>query len=91
MFKKNLFYRPPAAATAGLRFPAPNFVKNEVQAKKDVFSVSFTKFLRTSFDRTCRVTAPCVYLGILRSFSEHLFYRAPYFKYKLQNFNHQIQ
>ena len=38
-----------------------------------------------------RMTAPCVYLRILRSFSEHLFYRAPYFMYKLQNFNHQIQ
>ena len=32
-----------------------------------------------------RMTGSCVYLRILRSCSEHLCYRAPYFMYKLQN------
>ena len=51
IFKNTLLYRSPAAAFAGLRFPACNFVKKETRAKM-FFSVSFTKFLRTSFDRT---------------------------------------
>ena len=60
-------------------------------------SVSFAKFLRTSFllAEHLRMTASCIYLWILRSFSKHLFYRAPrgncYLMYKLSNFNHQIQ
>ena len=61
------------------------------------FAVNLAKFLRTSFLLTehLRMTASCVYLWILRRFSEHFFYRVPrgngYFRYKLQNFNHQIQ
>ena len=60
------------------------------------FSVNFSKFLRTSFDRTPLDDRPCVYLRILRSFSDHFFYRAPlgnclFHICKLQNFNHQIQ
>ena len=52
IFKNTLLlYRSPAAAFAGLRFPACNFVKKETRAKM-FFSVSFTKSLRTSFDRT---------------------------------------
>ena len=31
------------------------------------------------------MTAHCIYLRMLRDFSEQLFYRAPYFMYKLQN------
>ena len=38
------------------------------------FPVNIRKCLRTSFDR---MPASCVYLWILRSFSEYLFYRAP--------------
>ena len=43
------------------------------------FLVSFAKFLRTSFLLTehLRITPSCVYLWILRNFSEHFFYRAP--------------
>ena len=61
------------------------------------FAVNLAKFLRISFLLTkhLRMTASCVYLRILRRFSEHFFYRVPqgncYFIYKLQNFNHQIQ
>ena len=32
-----------------------------------------------------RMTAHCIYLRMLRDFSEQFFYRAPYFMYKLQN------
>ena len=43
------------------------------------FLVNFAKFLKTSFDRTppdyCLLCL--VYLRILSSFSEHLYYRAP--------------
>ena len=50
-FKNTLFYRlPPAAGSAGLRFPACNFVKKETPAK--MFFCEFYKTLRTSFDRT---------------------------------------
>ena len=40
--------------------------------------MNFAKFLRISFLFTdhLRMTASCVYLWILRSFSEHFFYRA---------------
>ena len=61
------------------------------------FAVNLAKFLRISFLLTkhLRMTASCVYLRILRRFSEHFFYRVPqgncFFIYKLQNFNHQIQ
>ena len=52
------------------------------------FSVNFTKFLRTSFLLTepLQMNASGVYLWILRSFSEHFFYRAPLgvFKYFIQ-------
>ena len=54
------------------------------------FSVNFAKCLRTSFLLTehLRMTASCVYVWILRNFSENFFYRAPprncYFMYKLQ-------
>ena len=39
--------------------------------------MNFAKFLRTSLAKASRMTASCVYLWILRSFSDHLFYRAP--------------
>ena len=38
------------------------------------FSVNFTKFLRTSFDRTSRDNC---FLSLFLNFSEHLFYKAP--------------
>ena len=48
----------------------------EKDSPKNCFPVNFAKLLRTSFDRTYPMTASCVYLRILRSFSNHLFYRA---------------
>ena len=65
------------AASAGLRFPVCNFVKKETPAKMFFCEFLRTKFLRTSFDRTPPLTTPCVYMTVLRSFSEHLFYRPP--------------
>ena len=54
--------------------PAASF-KKELQQRR--FSVNFAKFLKTSFYRTppddCFLCLPV----ILRSFSDHLFYRAP--------------
>ena len=59
-------------------------------------SVSFAKFLRTSFlAEHLQMTASCVYLWILRTFSKPFFYRATlgncYLLNKWSNFNHQIQ
>ena len=61
------------------------------------FAVNLAKFLRTSFLLTenLRMTFSCVYLWILRRFSEHFVYRVPRgngcFMYKLHNLNHEIQ
>ena len=66
------------AASESFSFLACNFIKKRGSGK-DVFSVDFAKCLRTSFLLTeqLRITASCVYLRILRSFSEHFFYRTP--------------
>ena len=52
------------------------------------FSANFEKFFRTSFllREHLRMTASCVYLWILRSFSEHCLYTAP-----LGNFLFHVQ
>ena len=57
-------------------FQPPTLLKKRLP---QCFSVSFTKLLRTSFLLTehLRMTASCICLWILRSFSEHFFYRAP--------------
>ena len=39
--------------------------------------MNFTKFLEHLLTEQLRMTASCVYLKILRTFSDHLFYRAP--------------
>ena len=76
-------------------FQPATLLKKRLQQR--CFCVNFAKFLRKSFLLTEHLwmTACCLYLWILRSFSEHFIYRAPpgncYFMYKLQNFNHQIQ
>ena len=80
IFKNTLFYRSQVAAFTGLRFPACNFFKNETPAKM-FFLWILQIFEEHVLIEHLRKTAPCVYLRILRSFSEHLFYRAPYFKY----------
>ena len=62
------------AASDSFRFPPCNFIKKK-DCSKDV---NFAKFLRTSFDRAppdaCFLSLS---LNFERSFSEHLFYRAP--------------
>ena len=76
------------------RFPACNFIKKK-RLQRRCFSVNFAKFLKASFDRTpsddCFL---CVteFWGIVQitSFIEYL-WETSYFKYKLLNFNHQIQ
>ena len=77
LFKNTFFYRasPVAASDDSFRFPASNFTKKRLQKRR--YSVNFPKFLRTSFVRHLRMTASCFYLWILRSFPDHLFYRAP--------------
>ena len=54
-----------------------NFIKKRLHHR--LFPVKFAKVLRTSFLLTehPRMTASCVYLWILSSFSERFFYRAP--------------
>ena len=75
-FKKTLFYRlSPAAASASLRFPVCNLVKNESSAKMFFLWIvqNFEEHLLTEH---LWMTASCVYLRILWSFSEHLFYKS---------------
>ena len=92
LFTNTFFYRTsPVAASDSFRFPACIFIKKGTPVK--MFSVNFAKFLRTSFCRTppdgCFLCLPV----ILRSFSDHLFHRAPlgncllvppYFMYKFR-------
>ena len=58
-------------------FPACNFIDKRLQQR--CFHVKFAKFLRTCLLLTehLLMTTSCVYLWILRSFSEHFFYREP--------------
>ena len=76
LFKNTFFNRTfPVAASDSFRFPPAALLKKGLQQRR--FSVRFAKFLRTSFYRTrlddCFLCLPV----ILRSFSDHLFYRAP--------------
>ena len=76
LFMDTFFNRTfPVAASDSFRFPACSFFKKGIPARR--FSVRFAKFLRTSFYRTlpddCFFCLPV----ILRSFSDHLFFRAP--------------
>ena len=56
----------------------PSFLL-EKRLRQKCFSVKFAKILRTSFLLTEHLwmTTFCVYLWILRCFSEHFFYKAP--------------
>ena len=76
LFKNTFFNRTfSVAASESFRFPPAAFLKKGLQQRR--FSVRFAKFLRTSFYRTlpddCFLCLPV----ILRSFSDHLFFRAP--------------
>ena len=76
LFKNTLFYRKSSVvASHSFRFPAFSFINKGLQQKR--FSVNFAKLLNTSFYGTplddCFLCLPV----ILRSFSDHLFYRAP--------------
>ena len=57
-------------------FQPPTLLKKRLRNR--CFAVNLAKFLRTSFLLTehLRMTASCVYLWILRLFSEHFFYTA---------------
>ena len=57
-------------------FQPATLLKKRLRQK--CFSVNFAKFLKISFLLTkhLRMTASCLYLRILRSFSKHFFYRA---------------
>ena len=77
-FKNTLFYRKSlVAASDSFIFSACNFVKKETPVK--MFFCEFCEIFKNIFLMTehLRMTASSVYLWILRSFSEHLFYRAP--------------
>ena len=65
------------AASNSFRFPACNFIKKGTPAK--MFICEFCKTFKNSFrQKHLRMTASwCVYLWILRSFSDHLFHTAP--------------
>ena len=84
IFKNTLFYwTTPVAVSDSFRFPVFNLKKTFTQW---CFSVNFAKISRPSFD---------IYLWILRSFSENVFYRVGLrnclFHVTLQNFNQLIQ
>ena len=75
-FWEHLFYRTsPVADFDSFRFPACNFIKKRLRQR--CFSVNFAKFLRISVDRTPPDDCFLCYLRILRSYSDHLFSRAP--------------
>ena len=76
-FSKHLIYRTsPVAASNSFRFPACNIIKKETPAK--MFICEFCKIFKNIIrQKHLRMTASCVCLWILRSFSGHLFQRAP--------------
>ena len=76
LFKNTFFNRTfPVVASDSFRFPTAALLKTGLQQRR--FSVRFAKFLRTSFYGTppdvCFLCLPV----ILRSFSDHPFFRAP--------------
>ena len=76
LFKNTFFYRTsPVAASGSFRFSAWALLKKGLQQRR--FSVNFAECLRISFYRTppddCFLCLPV----ILRSFKNHLFFRAP--------------
>ena len=77
LFKNTyIIYRTsPVAASDSFRFPACNFIKKKAPAK--MFICEFCKIFKNIFrQKHLRMTASCVYLWILRSFPDHLFYKA---------------
>ena len=78
LFKNTyIIYRTsPVAASDSFRFPACNFIKKKTPAK--MFICEFCKIFKNVFrQKHLRMTASCIYLWILRSFSDHLFYKPP--------------
>ena len=64
------------APSDSFRFPACNFIKNEIPVK--MFICEFCKIFKNIFrQKHLRLTASCVYLCILRSFSNHFLHKAP--------------
>ena len=64
-------------ASKGSGFQSATLLKKRLRQR--CFPVSLGKILKTSclLREHLRMTASCVYLWILRSFSDHPFYRAP--------------
>ena len=66
----------PVAASDSFRFQASNFIKKETPSK--TFICESCKIFQNIFRQEHHwMTASCVYLWILTSFSDHLFHRAP--------------
>ena len=78
IFKNTLFYKTsPVVASDSFRFPACNSIKKGTPAT--MFFCKFWKIFKNIFlfIEHLRIIASCIYLWILRSFSEHFFYKAP--------------
>ena len=76
LFKNTFFYRTsPVAASDSFRFPACRFIKKGTPA--NTFFCEFCKVFRASFYRTPPDDYFLCLPVILRSFSDHLFHKAP--------------
>ena len=78
LFKNTFFYRtsPGGAASDSVRFPVYSSIKKETRIK--MFICEFCKIFKNTFlSEHLQMTDPCVYLWILRRFSDYLVYRAP--------------
>ena len=76
LFKNTFFYRTsPVVASDSFRFPACSLLKKGLQQRR--FYVNFPKFLRPSFNRTSLDDCFWCLHVTLRTFSDHLFHRAP--------------
>ena len=70
-----MYWISPLAASDSFRFRVCNFNKKKTQVQ--MFICDLCKIFRIIFrQKHLRMTASCVYLWILRSFPDHLFYKA---------------
>ena len=97
IFKNTLFNRTsPVGVSDSYRFLTCNFIKKEICAK--IFFCEFWKFFKNILWQNTfwwlLLKFICEFWEVLQNI-KHFFYRAlwetPYFMYKLQNFNQQIQ
>ena len=95
IFKNNLFYwTSPVPAADSFRFSTWNFIKKEIPSKMFFceFCVFFKNFLWQKISRWVLLKLICELWEVFQntSFMENL-WEIAYFKYKIQNFNQQIQ